>query len=391
MTGPRSRTRPMRVLVMIDSLRAGGAAQSMSSTVPHLVKRGVELHYAYLRQRPGIADELIAEGVTIHDLSGKGGRAAWLARASRTLRAVRPDLVHTTLFEADLIGRCAAWPLRIPVVSSLVAESYGPEHVGNPLYRAWKVRGFQLVDMVTARLVTRFHAVSNTTADVMAQRLRIPRDRIDVISRGRDPQRLGVRTPERRAAARASLGVGDGAPLLFAAARHHFVKGLDILLRAFPNVTESFPKARLVIAGRDGQVTPNLEQLAEELGMDPAAVLIGNRSDVPDLMCAADVFILPSRSEGSPGALIEAMALEAPAVATDIPSVREVAGDGPRTVSLTRPESPDELGRAITELLSDPDRAAEQAAAARARFIDHYTMDAIADATVALYRRCLRH
>lgn len=380
----------MRVLVMIDSLRAGGAAQSMFATVPHLVERGVELHYAYLRQRPGLAQDLEAEGVTIHDLSGKGGRAGWLVRAHRMLRAVRPDVVHTILFEADLIGRCAAWPLRIPVVSSFVAESYGPEHVHNPLYRAWKVRGFQIVDMLTARLATRFHAVSNATADAMSRRLRIPRDRIDVISRGREPQRLGVRSAARRDAARASLGVSDGVPLLFAAARHHHVKGLDILLRAFPEVTESFPDARLVIAGRDGQVTPSLRQLTEELGMDSDAVLIGNRNDVPDLMCAADVFVLPSRSEGSPGALIEAMALEAPAVAADIPSVREVAGDGPQTVSLARLESPDDLGRAIIELLKDPERAAEQAAAARERFLENYTMDAIAAATEALYRRCLR-
>ena len=379
----------MRVLTIIDSLAIGGAEQSLSMVSPHLVARGVEMHVAFLKDCPGVGEELRAGGATLHSLDGGKSRLGTLAPTMRLMRSIRPDLVHTTLFEADIIGRAAAWLLRIPVVSSFVTEAYGPEHVANPEYRAWKVRAAQLVDATTARFVRRFHAVSSSSVDVMAQRLRISREKIDVIARGRDPERLGVRSETRRNRARDEFGVADETPFILAVARHFHLKGLDVLVRAFAQVVVSFPDARLIIAGREGPATPELRRLMAEGGVDSSTTLAGYRSDVPDLMCAADVFVLPSRAEGSPGALIEAMALEAPTVASDIPSVRELAGENPETAALCRVGSAYEMAGAIVELLGDPGRSAAMAAAGRKRFLDRYAMRATADATVDLYHRCL--
>ncbi len=377
----------MRALTVIDSLAVGGAEQSLSMMVPHMVARGVDMQVAYLTERRGVAQELVAAGATLHSLDGATGRLAALRNLRRLMRRLQPDVVHTTLFKADVLGRTAAASVRIPLVSSFVTESYGPEHVSNPEYRAWKVRAAQAVDATTARFVTRFHAVSAASADVMADRLMIRRDKIEVISRGRDPRRLGVRSADRRARLRAELGIENDQIMILAAARHYHLKGLDVLVRAFPKVYASFPNARLVIAGRDGPATAELERLIDGGGVRAAVRLIGYRADVPDLMCAADVFALPSRAEGSPGALIEAMALQAPIVATDIPSVRELAGDTPVTANLSAVGSADDMSRALLEMIYDPGMAASMAAAGRKRFLERYTMDAIADATVDLYRR----
>ncbi len=379
----------MRLLFLIDSLAVGGAEQSLLALAPHLMGKGVELHVGFLTERDGIGPDLETVGVELHSLVGEGGRLAAVRRTLAAINRIQPELVHTTLFEADLVGRVAAIRARVPVVSSFVTEAYGPEHYGNPEYRRWKVRGAHVLDAATARLVRRFHAVSESAAAVMAQRLRISPDRVTVIPRGRDPERLGRRTSERRTAARAKLGVADDEALVLAAGRHFHFKGLDVLVAAMPKVRSIIPTARLVVAGREGPATPELRELIAAGGVENAVDLIGYRTDIPDLMTAADVFVLPSRAEGSPGALIEAMALEVPVVAADIPSVREIAGDAAPTMLLTPPDAPEPLAAAVADVLGDEQAARQLAASAYKRFLDAYTIDVVADRTAELYRSVL--
>ncbi len=380
----------MRVLTIIDSLAVGGAEQSLAGLTPHMTASGVEVHVAYLVERSGVGPDLEAAGAVLHSLVGGGGRFGRLRRTRALIRRLRPDLVHTTLFEADIIGRTAAWSLRVPVVSSIVTEAYGPEHVDNPEYRAWKVRAAQAADATTARMVRRFHAVSSSSAAVMAKRLRISAAKIDVIPRGRDVAKLGERTPERRARVRQSLGLAEDQPMVLAAARHFHSKGLDVLAGAFPAVVARFPSARLIIAGRSGPATPDIERIIREGGVEEATEFLGYRNDVPDLMCAADVFALPSRVEGSPGALIEAMALCVPAVASDIPSVRELVGPDSSLVAVAPLDDHDALGSAIGAMLADATKSQEMANGAHRRFQECCSMDAITEATLALYDRALR-
>jgi len=379
----------MRVLVVIDSLAVGGAEQSLLTLTPHLMERGVDLHVAHLAESKGIGPALEEGGATLHSLAGRGGRFRALQRTRRLVTHLEPDLLHTTLFESDLIGRTAGWLGRVPVVSSFVTEAYGPEHVRNPEYRAWKVRGAQLADAVTARCVRRFHAVSASSAEVMARRLLVSPAKIDVVPRGRDPLTLGTPSQQRRDRVRASLGLADAVPLVVAVGRHYNLKGLDILMQAFPQVTNTLPSAQLLIAGRAGPATADLQRLVATGGIDDAVTMAGFRSDVPDLICAADVFVLPSRAEGSPGALLEAMALGAPTVATDIPAVREVAGSGQDTICIVPLDDPDAMASAVVRLLTHPGDAKELAAAAQRRFTAGYTVDTIADRMVALYETCL--
>ncbi len=379
----------MRVLAIIDSLAVGGAEQSLAVIAPHLVARGIDLHVGYLSDKPGVGDDLLSGGARVHSLAGRGGRLGAVIRTARAIRRIEPDLVHTTLFEADLIGRVAAWLNRVPVVSSFVTESYGPEHVHNPEYRAWKVRAAQLADAATARIVRRFHAVSANSAEVMSRRLVIDPAKVDIVPRGRDTAALGMPSRERRIEVRRRLGIGADVPLVVAVGRHFNLKGLDILIRAMPDVVAASPDARLFVAGREGPATEELRRLAAAGGVERAVTLGGYRSDVPDLMCAADVFVLPSRAEGSPGVLLEAMALGVPTVASDIPSVREVAGVAGESALLVPLESPHAMADAIVQLLEDRRLGDRLSEAARRRFLETFTVESIAEQTVALYERCL--
>jgi glycosyltransferase involved in cell wall biosynthesis len=378
----------MHVLYLIDSLMPSGAERSLAALAPHLRARGLRLDVAYLHERGGLRAELAAAGVETFSLAGSGGRLGWLRRARQLLNARAPDLLHTTLFEADVVGRIAAFANRVPVVSSLVNVMYGPEQLHDPSLRPWKVRGAQALDAVTARRVARFHAITGYVADVMARRLRIARDLIDVIPRGRDPGELGLRSPERTARARLGLGIGADETLVLAAARHERQKGLDVLLEAFPLVLRKVPKAKLVIAGRGGNQTALLHAHVGHLHKDNAVHFIGPRDDLPELLCGADVFVLPSRWEGFGGVLLEAMALQAPIVASDLPAVREVVTDGV-SARLVSPENHEELATGIAATIQDQDGAADRAGRAQSEFLERFAVSKVAEPMVEFYDRAL--
>src|SRR5215218_6337818 len=376
----------MRVLYLIDSLGPGGAERSLAAMAPAYVRRGVQLDVAFLIDRPGVHADLEAAGARLFPLAGPFGRAGWAWRAERLIAARRPDLVHTTLFEADVAGRIGASLARVPVVSSLVNVAYGDDHAATPGVRRWKVHGAQLADAATARRVVRFHANTRYVADVMAPRLHVPRDRLEVIPRGRDPERLGRRSPQRRARVRAGLGVPQEAQLLVAVARQEHQKGLDALLEALPGVLGRTRSVRLVVAGRDGNQTPLLRATVGRLGLEGTVAFLGPRDDVADLLAAADTVVIPSRWEGLSNVLIEAMALEAPVVASDLPTLEDAATDGD-TAILVPPADPARLAPAIVATLADPGAARRRAGHARERFMRGFTVDHVADQMLAFYGR----
>lgn len=376
----------MYVLYLIDSLVPAGAEQSLVALAPEYARLGVRLDVAYLVDRPGLQRELAAAGARVDLVAG--GRLGALREIRRLLVERRPDLLHTTLFESDVLGRAASVRTGVPAVTSLVSDSYGPAHVHDPGLRAWKVRGAQLVDAVTARQAVRFHAITRYVAEVCSARLRIPAGRIDVIPRGRDPARLGTRSAERRRSVRAALGVDETTPLLLAVARQERPKGIDRLLDALPSVAASHPGVRLLVAGREGHQSTELRERVAALGLGDRVRFLGVRDDVPDLLCGADAFVLPSRWEGLGGVLLEAMALETPIVASDLPAVREIVEDGV-SGSLVDAGDAGRLGGAIVEVLDDRPAAGARAGRARSVFLERYTVDRVAEAMVAFYERAL--
>lgn len=355
---------------------------------PVLAELGVELEVAYLHERPGAKEFLARVDLRATSLVGGGGLPARFWRTLRLVRSQRPDLIHTSLTEANLLGRVIGTITGIPVVSSLVNVSYGPEQLDAPDRSRASVRIRHVADVATARLVARFHAVTQEVADVMAPRLHVPRHRIEVVPRGRSAQALGQRSPERRAAARQLLGVGTDQPLILAAARQEYQKGLDVLIEAMPAILAAQPQLRLVVAGRAGLHTPTLQVAVERLGMSGSVEFLGLRHDVPELLCAADVFVLPSRWEGMGGVLLEAMALEAPIVASDLPTLREALPDD-RYARFVPSQRPAALADAVLAALGEPEESSCRADRSRQRFLDHFTVERVAEAMRALYGRAL--
>lgn len=376
----------LRVLQLIDSLAPSGAERSLAMLAPRLIAAGVDVHVAYLVEREGLREELERDGIAVHSLADGGpSRRRWLARATDLIGELQPAVVHTTLFEADLAGRRAAARQRVPSISSLVNTAYGRTESSKEGLRRVKTRAAHAVDALTARRVTRFHAVTQHVATVMGRRLRIPQSKIDVIPRGRDAAALGRRTPERRGAARQRLGIGDNATMILAIGRQEPQKGFDTLISAFQAVRARCPDAILCVAGREGSATPQLVKSVQESGSADSVRFLGRRTDVPDLLAAADVFAFPSRWEGAAGTVLEAMALECPIVSSRLPTIMESVDDS--TAETVVPGDADDLTRGLLATLTERNTAARRAAAARRRFEQEFTIQASATRMAELYSR----
>jgi glycosyltransferase involved in cell wall biosynthesis len=378
----------VRVLYVIDSVATGGAERSLLEMAPHCSSNDVALEVAILRDVRGLRREFELSGTPVHVVPGGPSRLGWVTGIRRLAADRRPDLIHTTLFDADQAGRIAGRIEGIPVVSSIVNVSYGPEQRRAPQLRPWRLRGAQVLDAATAKTVRRFHSITGDIADTMARRLRIRRELIDVVPRGRDPRRLGRRTAARRARIRYELGVAPTERMVLAAARHEYQKGLDVLIHALPAILRAVPSTRLYIAGREGRATEALHDSIMRLGITSAVRFLGDRGDVPDLLSATDAFVVPARWEGLSCVVIEAMALEAPITASDLGPIREVLAD-PTMVELVPPEDSDALALGVVRTLEDPDGAAERAARARARFLDRFTIERITGEMARFYERAL--
>lgn len=161
------------------------------------------------------------------------------------------------------------------------------------------------------------------------------------------------------------------------------------MLRAFRKVQHVRPASRLFIVGQ-GSLRAETEELAKELGLAEAVRFLGVRNDIPQLMNAADAYVMSSAWEGMPMVLLEAAAVGLPVVATDVGGNREIVRDG-YTGLLVPPRDHESLARAMVHLMSLPDAARRaMGQAARAYVEAHYGLERVVDQWEKLYRNCLR-
>lgn len=375
----------LKVLYLINGLGTGGAERSLADLLPELSERGVSVQVACLYPRSeGVQQEVTSNSdvrfLPAHSWPG------WIRETRRLLRELRPDVIQTTLFEADQVGRLAAAGTRIPVLTSLVNTSYDRVRLRtDPNLSHARLVGARILDGLTARhLTARFHAITEAVKQSAVQHLRISPDAVTVIGRARDLTRLGQPSRPRRDEVRTRLALRETDEIILTLGRQEYQKGHIYLLEAVAQLRSTRPNLRVMVAGREGNATADLKQALGRLGLEEIVCFLGHRQDVGDLLSAADMFSFPSVYEGLGGAVIEAMAMGLPVVASDLPALREVVGDAG---ILVPPESPAALASAITELLDDRALSARLAERAELRASERFNLEHVADQMVALYRR----
>lgn len=379
----------MRVLYVINSLGSGGAERSLAEMLPPLADAGVHAEVAcFDRRDEGSEAAVVAQGFRVHFLRARR-TAPRVLELRRLVRTVGPDIVHTAIFEADVIGRLASVGTGAAVVTSLVNTSYGPERLADPNVGAANLEACRLIDAWTARHLTdHFHAITLAVKEAAVSSLRIPSERITVVERGRDPERLGHPGAARRRRARRQLGLADDDEVVVSVGRQEYQKGQATLLRALSRLAPERPRLVLLLAGRRGHASDELARLAHGHPLGDRLRTLGHRDDVPELLAAGDLFAFPSVYEGLGGAVIEALALGLPVVASDLPALREILE--PPLDTLLVPAGDDEkLAAAIARCLDDAALRLDLAGRARQAFEDRFTLDRSVDGMVRLYRRVL--
>lgn len=376
----------IHVLFVHNGLGTGGAERSLAELLAALPAHGIRATVAALfRRTEGVEREIEERGVDVRVLPA--GHLARVRALRRLIAEVDPDLVHTTIFDADLAGRLAA--VGGPrVLSSLVNASYDPVRIAaDPNVGRLKLRLARTADGWTARHLTdHFHAISHSVAAAAVEALGIDPNRVSVIERGRDPARLGRPSPERRARVRRTLGLDDADEVVVNVGRQEYQKGQRYLLEAAAALVGRRPRLRVLVAGRRGNASRDLERRCHHLELDGRVRFLGHRDDVADVLAAADLFAFPSLFEGLGGALIEAMALGLPIVASDLAVFHEVVEPGGNAV-LVPARRPDALASAMEALLDDSGRRASYGARSREIFAERFTADRATARMVGLYER----
>lgn len=348
---------PIRVLHLIEDLGTGGAERLLYVNLSHLPPQSFtgivcQLYGRALHWRQPIQDL----GYPVLSLNMRSIRdlPRGVFRLLRLLRRHPVDLIHTHLYGANLVGRIAAALGGVPVVSSIHSPDYEPAATRNlsPL----KVRTIRWLDRLSCRLGhPSFVAVSQYVRRSAERDLGIPRDRVRVIYNAIDVNAFS-RSGDTAAAARRlreDLGLSADDPVILCVARMDPHKGLRHLIEALPALVREFPTVTVVFIGGGPAAVPDaLLALADGLQVRSHVHFLGEKTDIRPYLHMCDVFVLPSFFEGMGIALVEAMAMERPCIATSTTAIPEVVAAG-KSGLLVAPGDTPALAAAIARLLGD--------------------------------------
>jgi glycosyltransferase involved in cell wall biosynthesis len=308
---------PLHVALFITELDIGGAERCLVELAARIDrKRFTPVVYA-LSPRPApdqrsLVPQLEAAGVETHFLGAEGARhlPAVVRGLTKLLKRQRADVLQSFLFHANFVGRWAAWRA-------------GVRHVFSGVRVAERGVGWHLwLDRATSRLVDRYVCVSQAVADFTRARLRLPDERVIVIPNGIDVERFASAGP----ADLTSLGLPTGSRAVTYIGRLESQKGVAELIEHSCWWLARRPEHDLVIVGA-GPLQPLLKSLAARSGVASRVHFAGWRADVPEILKASDLLVLPSHWEGMPNVILEAMAAGRAVVSTDVEGVRELLGD----------------------------------------------------------------
>jgi glycosyltransferase involved in cell wall biosynthesis len=363
----------IRVLQVIPTLDRSGAEKQMVLLAAGLPRDRFAVEVAALTRLGPLEGALREAGVPV-TLVGKRGKLDLFAlrRLAGLMKAGRFDVVNTWIFAANVYGRIAARMAGVPVVvtSEMAVD-------------LWKRPAELRVDRWLARWTTR--VVGNSDAVVRFYReAGVPEGKLERIYSGIGPEGPVTRG---RGAVRAELATPDDAPVLLFVGRLAPQKGVDVLLRALDLLQHVEPRVVTWVAG-EGPERARLEATARAFTLLPEGRVrfVGHREDVPDLIEAADVLVLPSRYEGLPNVVLEAMQRSRPVVATAAPGTDEVV-EGGVTGVLVPVDDAQALARELRDLVRDPARRVRLGEAGRERAGREFGLDAMIGGYAELYER----
>ena len=373
----------MKIIHIITGLATGGAERALYNLLQGGLNTHFDNHIISLSNADTMGPQISALGVPVATLGMRGGRPSLssLIKLHRTIKKLSPDLLQGWMYHGNL--------------AATLARKLAP---GNPAL-VWNTR-HSLYDLAHEKLMTRQVIRANrffsSSPDALLYNSELSRKQHEafgyvslngrVIPNGIDLQRFSF-SDKARKHVRAELGIPTEAYVVGHVARFHPIKGHSIFLRAAEAVALRYPDLHFLLSGRD--VSMSNASLEKQV---PAMLrnrfhLLGERSDVPGLMSAMDVFCQSSWSEAFPNVLGEAMAVGVPCVATDVGDSAIIVGD---TGVMVPPGDDSALATGIEYLLTMPlVKRRMLGENARARIESNFTLGAIVEQYVALYEKVM--
>lgn len=294
----------------------------------------------------------------------------WL---SDFFRAERIDVVNTHSSRDSWLAGFAARRAKVPLVIKT-------RHISARVSRGWLTR------LVYQHLHDYIITTSNGIAEDLVKFNGFVPDHIAAIPTGVDFNRFDLSRP--RGNLRKELGLPPDALLIGMVSVLRSWKGHPDFLRAAKQVKERIPSAHFVIVGEGPRRTP-IEDDILAMGLEEFVFLIGHRDEIPQIMRDLDVFVLPSyANEGVPQALLQALAMECPVVATDVGGIPEVITSGVHGL-LCEPQNPNQLATAMLRFLKDPEAARAMGREGRKRIVEHFSLQNMVERLEEVYYRML--
>jgi len=356
--GPQASEPPMAVMYVIWSLEIGGAERLVVALAKGLDRRRFAPMVVCLNAAGALATDLRARGIPVialHKGHGVDLRALW--RLMRIMRRLKPHVVHTHLWGANVWGRIAA---RFAGVPTVVTTEHSVD--------TWKPSWYFVIDRWLARWTTGLIAVSHQV-QAFYESQGVGRGRWQVVYNGVDLEGF---QPRKRNGVYRALGINRYEPVVGFLGRLVPAKAPELFVEAVARAAREIPSLKAVIVG-EGPLRDRLEAGLKRFHLERRVILTGARQDIPELLAGMDALICSSEREGFSMAVLEAMAAGVPVVATDVGGTRELIESGVSGV-LVPAHQAQALGEHLIALLNNPARTAAIREAARRRVTEQFSL-----------------
>lgn len=385
-----------RISFLITHLTYAGAENQLLHLVTGLKGRGWAVEVISMMPPDAYTEELAAAGIPLASLDMRKGVPApgAMFKLAALLRRSRPEICHSHMVHANLLARVArpfAWvPVLICTAHNIDegpvkrVKSRGNRATVHTLGKGsrWREVAYRLTDPLC-------DLTTNVSRAAVERYVRVgaaPRRKICFMPNGVDTSRFRP-NPAVRERLRKALGL-DKSFVWLAVARFQEVKDHATLIRAFAALSPEHPEVVLLLVGQ-GRLEAEVRALVDSFGLTERVHFLGVRPDVPDLMNAADGYVMSSVYEGMPIVLLEAKAVGLPVVATEVGIDREVLRDGENGFVVPARE-PAALARAMGRVIELPvSERARMGEAGRRQVEDHLSLERVLDQWEALYQTTL--
>ena len=364
----------MRILFLATGMGLGGAETQICDLSARLIELGHEVHIAWLTGQPGLALPSRAKTHSLNIDKTLMGFVQAIVKIKNLYKTIEPDIVHSHMVHANLLARLSRltnWPGRNWKYPRLICTAHSPNEGGRLLMWAYRVTDL-LTDLTTH--------VSRQAADSFIAKGAVKSDRIIVVPNGVNTNQFH---PDSKAGQtlRAELGLTHQT-VIMAVGRLEPPKNHASLIRAFTQVHASQSNCRLVLVG-DGSLRNELVELVANRRLTDAVSFLGIRHDVPALLNAADLFVMPSKFEGFGLAIAEAMATGKLVVATNCGEAAKLLDGHGIIVPI---EDDQALISGLTQALSmSSEERHKLSQSARHQVVEKYSINTAAETWLKLY------